>query len=119
MKLVHLNERFLGQKFLEFFRKMAYSINSGIAHCGGNMSMTAVKTYDTKTDIKKRITLRNSKYEYYHVQEFADGRIVLEPRELVVPFEVSKATLDMMDSAMKNLKNGKVSEPLDLTEFEA
>lgn len=83
------------------------------------MSMTAVKTYDTKTDMKKRITLRNSKYKYYHVQEFADGRIVLEPRELVVPFEVSQATLDMMDSSVKNLKNGNVSEPLDLTEFEA
>lgn len=98
---------------------MTYSIDSGIPHCGGNMSMTAIKTYDTKTDMKKRITLRNSKYEYYHVQEFADGRIVLEPRELVVPFEVSQATLDMMDSSMKNLKNGKVSEPLDLKEFEA
>lgn len=111
--------RFFGQKFIEFFSKTPYSMNSGIPHCGGNMQMTAVKTYDTKTDMKKRITLRNSKYEYYHVQEFADGRIVLEPRELVVPFEVSKATLDMMDSAIKNLNNGKVSEPLDLTEFEA
>ncbi len=81
------------------------------------MSMTAVKTYYIKTDVKKRITLRNSKYEYYHVQKFADGRIVLEPRELVVPFEVSQATLDMMDSAIENLNNGKVSEPVDLTEF--
>ena len=78
--------------------------------------MPAVKVYDTKTDMKKRITLRNSKYEYYHVQEFADGRIVLEPRELVVPFEVSQATLDMMDSAIENLNSGKVSEPVDLTE---
>ncbi len=82
------------------------------------MAMTAIRTYDAKTDIKKRITLRNSKYEYYHVQEFADGRIVLEPRELVVPFEVSQTTLDMMDCAIENLKNEKISEPVDLTEFE-
>ena len=83
------------------------------------MPLTAVRTYDTKIDMKKRITLRNSKYEYYHVQEFEDGRIMLEPRELVVPFEISPATLSMMDSAMKNLKKGKVSETVDLTEFKA
>ncbi|MBQ8012846.1 MAG: hypothetical protein IJ727_03410 [Treponema sp.] len=82
------------------------------------MPFSAVRTYDTKIDMKKRITLRNSKYEYYHVQEFEDGRIMLEPRELVVPFEISQATLSMMDSAMANLKNGKVSEPVDLSEFE-
>ena len=82
------------------------------------MPLVAVRSYDAKIDVKKRITLRNSKYEYYHVQEFEDGRIMLEPRELVVPFEISQATLSMMDSAMVNLKNGKVSEPVDLTEFE-
>ena len=53
------------------------------------MPLVAVQTYDTKLDRKKRITLKNSKYEYYHVQEFEDGRIMLEPRELVVPFEIS------------------------------
>ena len=82
------------------------------------MPLSVVRAYDTKIDVKKRITLRNSKYEYYHVQEFEDGRIMLEPRELVVPFEISQETLSMMDSAVTNLKNGKVSEPLDLTEFE-
>ncbi len=82
------------------------------------MPLVAVRTYDAKIDMKKRITLRNSKYEYYHVQEFEDGRIMLEPRELVVPFEISQATLSMMDSAMTNLKGGNVSKPVDLTEFE-
>lgn len=82
------------------------------------MTLTPVKTYDAKIDMKKRITLRNSKYEYYHVQEFEDGRIVLEPRELVAPFEISQATLSMMDSAVAHLKQGIVSEPIDLTEFE-
>ena len=82
------------------------------------MPLTAIRTYDTKIDMKKRLTLRNSKYEYYHVEEFEDGRIMLEPRELVVPFEISPATLSMMDSSMANLKNGKVSEPVDLSEFE-
>ncbi len=83
-----------------------------------SMPLAAVRTYDTKIDMKKRITLRNSKYEYYHVQEFEDGRIMLEPRELVVPPEISQSTLAMMDSAMLNLKNDKVSEPVDLKEAE-
>lgn len=83
------------------------------------MPLAATRTYDTKIDMKKRITLRNSKYEYYHVQEFEDGRILLEPRELVEPFELSRETLSMMDSAVDNLKKGVVSEPVDLTEFEA
>ena len=54
---------------------------------------TAVKTYDAKMDSKKRITLRNALYEYYHVEEFDDGRIVLEPRELVPPFQISEKSL--------------------------
>lgn len=82
------------------------------------MPLTAVKAYDTKIDMKKRITLRNSKYEYYHVQEFEDGRIMLEPRELTIPFEISESTLKMMDSAVTNLKAGNISEPVDLSEFE-
>ena len=34
----------------------------------------AVKAYDAKMDSKRRITLRNALYEYYHVEEFEDGR---------------------------------------------
>ena len=83
------------------------------------MSLAAVKTYDAKIDTKKRLTLKNSKYQYYHVLEFADGRIMLEPRELVAPLNISQETLSMMDSAIANLKNGEVSEPVDLREFEA
>ena len=77
-----------------------------------------VKEYDAKMDTKKRITLRNTLFEYYHVAEMADGRIILEPRELVAPFKVSEKTLKTMDESMENLKKGKVSEALDLSEFE-
>ena len=76
---------------------------------------TAVKTYDAKIDSKKRITLRNAMYEYYHVEEFDDGRIVLEPRELVPPFQISEKSLTMMDQAMDNLKKGIVSKEVDST----
>lgn len=70
-------------------------------------------------DMKKRAAFRNSKHEYYHVQKFAEGQIELETRELAVPFEISQPVLNMIDSAIKNMQNGKVSEPVDLTEFEA
>ena len=76
-----------------------------------------VKEYDAKMDSKKRITLRNAAYEYYHVEEYMDGRILLEPRELVAPLIVSENTLHMMDTAMDNLKKGIVSDAVDLSEF--
>ena len=79
---------------------------------------TTVRKYDAKMDSKKRITLRNAMYEYYHVEEFDDGRIVLEPRELVSPFQISEKSLAMMDNSMENLKQGRVSKPIDLSEFE-
>jgi hypothetical protein len=81
--------------------------------------MGSVKEYDARIDVKKRVTLRGAQYENYHVQEYADGRIILEPRVLVAPFELSKRTLDMMDTGMKNLKRGKVSKPVDLSSFAA
>lgn len=76
-----------------------------------------VKEYDAKIDTKKRITLRGSSYEYYHVIEFPNGKIELEPRVLVEPFEISEDTLSMVDASMENLKKGKVSKPIDLSNF--
>ncbi len=76
-----------------------------------------VKEYDAKIDTKKRITLRGSSYEYYHVIEFPNGKIELEPRVLVEPFEISEDTLRMVDASMENLKKGKVSKPIDLSNF--
>lgn len=78
---------------------------------------TAMKEYDAKMDSKKRITLRNAFFEYYHVLELADGRIILEPRELVAPMQLSANTLAMMDASVENLTAGVVSEPVDLSEF--
>ena len=82
------------------------------------MPMQIVKSYDAKLDSKKRITLRNVYYDYYHVEEFGDGRILLEPRELTKPFLVSENTLKMMDSSMENFNKRLVSEPIDLSAYE-
>lgn len=79
---------------------------------------SAIREYDAKLDTKKRLTLRNVPFEYYHVSEYEDGKIVLEPRELTPPFQVSANTLGMMDDAIQNMKEGRVSAPIDLSEFE-
>ena len=73
--------------------------------------------YDAKLDSKKRLTLREAGYEYYHVSVLPDQRIVLEPRVLTSPFEVSANTLKMMDQSVENMKNGKVSPAVDLSEY--
>lgn len=77
----------------------------------------AIKEYDAKIDSKKRITLRGTAYDYYHVIEFPNGRIELEPRVLVEPFEISEDSLRMVDASMDNLKKGKASKPVDLSSF--
>jgi len=74
--------------------------------------MEKVINYNGKIDSKKRITIRNPKYEYYNVTEHENGVIVLEPRTLVNPLEISENTLKMMDESIENLKDGKVSEPI-------
>lgn len=79
--------------------------------------METLREYDARIDTKKRVTIRGARYANYHVQEFPDGRIVLDPRELVAPFELSKRSLEAMDASMKNLGNGKASKPIDLSSF--
>lgn len=73
----------------------------------------AINSYNSKVDSKSRITLRKARFDYYNVQEFDDGKIVLEPRVLVPPFEVSKKTLKMMDKSVASLKKNKVSDPIN------
>ena len=73
-----------------------------------------LKVYDARLDSKKRITIRNPKYEYYHVTEKENGIVVLEPRQLVDPLSISKNTLESMDKTVGNLKKGIVSKPIKL-----
>ena len=77
----------------------------------------AIREYDAKIDSKKRLTLRSTSFEYYHVQEMANGTIILEPRELTAPFQVSTNTLTMMDASINNLNSGKVSPAINLSSF--
>lgn len=80
-------------------------------------SPVSIREYDAKLDSKKRLTLRSTNFDYYHVQEMDNGVIVLEPRELTAPVQISAKTLSMMDQSVQNLRAGKVSEPVDLSAF--
>lgn len=79
--------------------------------------MEFIHEYDARLDSKKRLTLRGVLFEYYHVSEMENGTIILEPRELTAPFQLSEKTLGMMDASVSNLRNSKVSEPVDLSAF--
>ena len=82
------------------------------------MNNIAIKEYDAKVDSKKRLTLRESPFEYYHVEHYTDGRIVLQPRQLVEPTCVSENSLNMMDKSMENVKKGNAGKAVDLSKFE-
>ncbi len=79
--------------------------------------MEAVKDYTVHLDSKKRVTLRGAAYQYYNVREYQNGCIILEPRVLTVPETISVKTLQDMDRAIANLKEGNVSEAIDLSDF--
>lgn len=79
--------------------------------------MEATRDYTVHLDDKKRVTLRGAQYQYYAVREYQNGCIVLEPRELKPPQTLSARTLREMDTAVANFKLGKVSEPIDLSDF--
>ena len=85
------------------------------------MAAEVLNEYDTTIDSKFRITVRgkarNKLYKNYHVKIYTDGHIVLEPRVLVHPDQISEKTLKMMDSAMENYAKGNYSESVDLNEM--
>jgi hypothetical protein len=81
------------------------------------MPTTIVKSYDTKLDNKKRVTLRSAEYQYYFVEEMSDGTIVFRPRVLVAPEEISAKTLKAMDAAVENLRKGKASKPINVAKY--
>ena len=67
------------------------------------MSALAEESYNSKSDSKKRFSLKSKSPE---------------PNELAQPFEFSQNTSAMMDESMKNLNIGKVGEPITLSDYE-
>lgn len=81
------------------------------------MKNKIVKTYETKLDNKKRMTVRKSKYEHYKVSVFQDGHVLLSPQMLVSPGKIARSNLKIMDESVKNFKKGKVSKPIDFKKY--
>ena len=73
-----------------------------------------------KFDEKRRITLPKVKLaRYYEMEVTASDEIILRPRALVDPREViSKKTLSVLNESLLNLGEGRVSAPIDLSEFD-
>ena len=78
--------------------------------------LPAVAPYRAKVDSKHRIVLRSARYEYYNVYEREDGSLLMTP-QIITDVPVSRETLAMIDSSVKNMKHGRVSEPIDLDAF--
>ena len=78
---------------------------------------TIIKKYYAKLDNKKRLTIRGTKYDFYYVEEFNDGTLLLKPRVLIDPTELSKNTLRMIDKSMDNFEKGNVSDPVNLDKY--
>jgi hypothetical protein len=72
------------------------------------MGAAVEKNYDTKLDTKRRLTIRRARTDYYHVTEYEDGSIRLEPRVLVSP-----EMLRQIEAGVKRHKAGKKGVKLD------
>ncbi|CAN5230689.1 hypothetical protein BH24GEM2_BH24GEM2_18570 [soil metagenome] len=70
---------------------------------------------EVRLDSSNRVTLPRPRHTFYAMKQYANGTIVLEPRVLVHPEDVSRRTLQEMDVAMRNLKNGRASERVSLS----
>ena len=78
------------------------------------MSAQVQREYDAFLDSKRRFTLRGrSPFKHFHVKQFTDGRVLLEPRVLATPDQLSKKTLHMLDSSMQNFSKGIAGSPVD------
>jgi len=75
---------------------------------------TILSEKDVKLDSKHRVTVRKPLAEYYHMTQYDDGRVVLEPMKLV-----SKKTLQEMEKAITLVKHGIEENPVNMDEVEA
>ncbi len=61
-----------------------------------------VKQYDARLDKKKRLTIRGAPFNFYHVNEFSDGTLLLKPQTRIDSDEISENTLRIIDLSMEN-----------------
>lgn len=81
------------------------------------MKSGVVKEYTTKIDSKNRITIRDAQFVNYKVSVYDDGRVLLNPRVLIDPNEISEKSLKMLDKSVKNFKEDRASKQIKIDEF--
>jgi len=81
------------------------------------MTTSVLNQYTAHLDAKKRLTIRGAWAEFFAVQVFDDGHVVLKPRVLVDPAAISRRTLRMMDHSAANLKKQKASPAINLEKY--
>lgn len=79
--------------------------------------MTPLVEKEIKLDSKKRATLSGAEYEHYHMVVYDNGTIVLEPRMMVAPPELSENTLSMIDRSMASVKQGVAGDSIDFSRY--
>ncbi|MBQ3280966.1 MAG: hypothetical protein IJH41_01020 [Eubacterium sp.] len=77
-----------------------------------------IREYDAKVDNKKRLTLRETPYEYYHVKHNDDGSILLQPRELVAPDSVYLSGIPGMKEKLIEGRDTPLSDTVSEDEVE-
>ena len=104
------SSRGLRGKGIKIFSFMIYKV--GIPTSMIRMNTEIVKEFDAKLDAKKRVTLRDAKSEFYHVTQYNNGSVFLEPRVLIDP-EVLKD----IENGVMLYKKGDKGIKVDLSEF--
>jgi len=72
------------------------------------MSVTVESEYDVTLDAKRRLTIRNATTDHFHVTEYKDGSVRLEPYESISP-----EMLRQIESGVKRHKAGEKGRKLD------
>lgn len=72
------------------------------------MPVAIVRDYNAKLDTKRRVTIRNARSEFYHVTEYEDGTVKMEPLVLASP-----DMLKQIDASVKRHKPGNKGTKLN------
>ena len=82
------------------------------------MTEKLLQEYDAKLDNKNRCVIHGrGSFNRYHVKVFNTGKIEMTPRVLAGPEELSKQTLRMIYSSIRNLKAGKAGSVVDFKRY--
>lgn len=82
------------------------------------MKEEKIEEYEAKLDNKRRCVIRGvPPYDRYHIEVYKSGRVVMTPRVLASPEQLSSKTLKMISKSAENMKKGKVGQKVDFDKY--